>query len=155
MEAKRKNSQNNLGTGFSEHLKELTEIRGNKFKVIRDLLYFIKNGGVAYFIMLWIYRILCGYGEKWWRTIASAAVLLLVFTLFYFFFNSVWTWSAFGHSLYFSAISFTAVGYGGWIDKNWIDIANNLIKGLGVFESFLGVFIMALFLVTFTRKMTR
>ena len=28
-------------------------------------------------------------------------------------------------------------------------------KGLGAFEAFVGVFMMALFLVTFTKKMTR
>ncbi|MGD1118391.1 MAG: pentapeptide repeat-containing protein [Dehalococcoidales bacterium] len=100
----------------------------------------------------WIMRLLCGYGEKPILTVLSAVMLILLCTFVYFGLNS---WSAFGHSLYFSAVSFTAVGYGGWIDKNWINVSSNWIKGIGVAESFLGVFMMALFLVTFTRKMTR
>lgn len=81
-----------------------------------------------------------------------AISVILVTAFVYFLIGSTWEWSAFGKSLYFSAVSFTAVGYGGWIkaaDYNW------WVRGIGVFESFIGVFMMALFLVTFTRKMTR
>ncbi|KPK21624.1 MAG: hypothetical protein AMJ76_02205, partial [Dehalococcoidia bacterium SM23_28_1] len=54
-------------------------------------------------------------------------------------------------SLYYSAVSFPALGYGHWAPEpqGWAG------RFLGAGESFIGVFMMALFLVTFTRKMTR
>jgi len=100
----------------------------------------------------WILRLLCGYGEKPERSVISAAAVIFVFTLTYFGLNS---WSAFGHSLYFSAVSFTAIGYGGWINEKWINIKSDWIIGFGVTETVLGVFMMALLLVTFVRKWTR
>jgi uncharacterized protein YjbI with pentapeptide repeats len=98
----------------------------------------------------WVMRLLCGYGEKPERVVASAAVVVLGLALIYFAIGTVWEWQAFWNSLYFSAVSFTALGYG-----TWVDVTNDWIKGIGAAESFIGVFMMALFLVTFTRKMTR
>ena len=99
----------------------------------------------------WVLRVLCGYGEKPERVIISAASVVLGLALIYFLGGSVWQWGAFWSSLYFSAVSFTALGYGSWAytpPENWV-------QGVGAFESFLGVFMMALFLITFVRKMTR
>jgi len=98
----------------------------------------------------WVLRLLCGYGEKPERVAISAAVVVLGLALLYFFAGSVWGWGAFWSSLYFSAVSFTALGYGSWL---WT--TSDWIKGIGATESFMGVFMMALFLVTFIRKMTR
>lgn len=98
----------------------------------------------------WIMRMLCGYGERPKRVVISAAAILLVLALVYFLIGAVWQWEAFWRSLYFSTVSFTALGYG-----SWVNVTNDLVRGLGAAESFLGVFMMALFLVTFTRKMTR
>lgn len=107
-----------------------------------------KNFGLK----LWysIIRILAGYGEKPERVAISAAAVIILAALVYLLIGSPIDWSAFGRSLYFSAASFTALGYG-----SWIAVESNVIRGLGAAESFLGVFMMALFLVTFTRKMTR
>ena len=58
--------------------------------------------------------------------------------------------NAFLDCLYYSFISFTAVGYGAWVTES-----TGWVKWLGVQETILGVFMMSLFLVTFTRKMTR
>jgi len=101
---------------------------------------------------LWssVMRLLFGYGERPARVIGWAASVIVFLALIYFFIGSAWEWSAFWNSLYFSAVSFTALGYG-----SWVETTNGWIRGLGAFESFLGVFMMALFLVTFTRKMTR
>jgi len=103
-------------------------------------------------LKLWslIMRILCGYGEKPERVVISAAAVLLAAAFVYFLLGSFWEWSAFWRSLYFSTVSFTALGYG-----SWVNTTSDVIRGLGAAESFLGVFMMALFLVTFTRKMTR
>jgi hypothetical protein len=47
-------------------------------------------------------------------------------------------------------MSFTSMGYG-----SWLEASDALVKGIGAFESFIGVFSIALFLITFVRKMTR
>ncbi|RJO60665.1 MAG: hypothetical protein C4542_08550 [Dehalococcoidia bacterium] len=93
--------------------------------------------------------ILCGYGEKPERVVVSAVVLILGLAIAFHLWGSFDT-SSFGDKLYYSAVSFTAVGYG-----NWAPEPTGWAKGMGVAEAFLGVFMMALFLVTFTKKMTR
>ncbi len=98
----------------------------------------------------WTMRMLSGYGEKPERVVISAALVILMTTIIYFLIGSTWQWSAFWSSLYFSAVSFTALGYG-----SWVITTSDWMRGLGAAESFVGVFMMALFLVTFTRKMTR
>ena len=98
----------------------------------------------------WVLKLLCGYGEKPLRVIVWAASVMVGLALIYFIIGSIWAWSAFWNSLYFSAVSFTALGYGSWLEIN-----NDWIRGIGAFESFIGVFSIALFLVTFVRKMTR
>lgn len=93
--------------------------------------------------------ILCGYGEKPERVAISAAVIIFGLATAYYFggtFNS----SSFLSSLYYSVVSFVALGYGNWVTEpiGWA-------KYMGAVEAATGVFMMALFLVTFTRKMTR
>lgn len=142
----------NLKLWYTEH--GIYDVAGNFFyreMEVKRKSQIWKNK-LFYKLWLWAIRTLCGYGEKPERVVISAASLVLICAFIFFGLNS---WSAFGHSLYFSAVSFTALGYGSWIDSSWIDISSNWIKGIGVTESFLGVFMMALFLVTFTRKMTR
>jgi len=92
-----------------------------------------------------VLAILCGYGEKPFRVVISAAVV--VFGLAAIYSASALT---FLQSLYYSTVSFTALGYGFWVSDpvGWV-------KGLGAFEASIGVFMMALFLITFVRKMTR
>ena len=90
--------------------------------------------------------ILCGYGEKPERVVISAIVFIFGLAVAYLFGGL-----SLPYSIYFSAVSFTALGYGSWAytpPENWV-------QGVGAFESFLGVFMMALFLITFVRKMTR
>ncbi len=89
--------------------------------------------------------ILCGYGERPERVVVSALVIIFGMAIVYIFggLNPA-------YGIYFSAVSFTALGYG-----SWVNTTSDAIRGLGAAESFLGVFMMALFLVTFTRKMTR
>ncbi|UCH43700.1 MAG: pentapeptide repeat-containing protein [Dehalococcoidales bacterium] len=98
----------------------------------------------------WVMRLLCGYGERPFRVVGFATLAIVILAFIYFFTGSAWEWPAFWNSLYFSAVSFTALGYG-----SWVETTNGWIRGLGAFEAFIGVFSMALFLVTFTRKMTR
>ncbi|MBE9482221.1 MAG: pentapeptide repeat-containing protein [Chloroflexi bacterium] len=97
----------------------------------------------------WIWRLLCGYGEEWPRVIIWAATVVFGLALIYFAIGTL-TPNTFLNSLYYSAVSFTALGYGTWAPN-----PTGWVKGLGAVEAFVGVFMMALFLVTFTRKMTR
>lgn len=137
-EARRKSIQN-----IMHMLLKQRECR----KLLKLLL---KQEGGWTLLWLWIYRLLCGYGEKTLRIIGWAAFVIFGSALIYFLVGSTWEWGAFWSSLYFSAVSFTALGYGSWL---WT--TNDWIKGIGAFESFIGVFTMALFLITFVRKMTR
>jgi len=97
-----------------------------------------------YALGMYAVRFLYGYGERPERVIAWAAAVILGFALGHWLFGTVagGAWDA---------VSFTALGYGAWAPEpqGWAG------KFLGVGESLLGVFMMALFLVTFTRKMTR
>jgi len=91
-----------------------------------------------------------GHGEGWKRLLFWVAGFILLFALIYFAFDETRQWQYFGDYIYFSTVSFTALGYG-----SWLHVTNNWIKGIGAFESFIGVFSMALLLVTFVRKWTR
>ena len=100
-------------------------------------------------VTLNVFRLLYGYGERPWRVVASALGVVFGLALVHWLFGTVagGGWDA----LYYSAVSFTALGYGQWSPEpqGWAG------RFLGSGESFMGVFMMALFLVTFTRKMTR
>ena len=97
----------------------------------------------------WTMRLLCGYGERPERVGVSAAVVIFGLALAYFLLGSFIS-SSFLDTLYYSVVSFVALGYGSWAPQpiGWA-------KYMGAIEAVLGVFMMALFLVTFTRKMTR
>jgi uncharacterized protein YjbI with pentapeptide repeats len=92
----------------------------------------------------------CGYGERPLRAIVWAAAIILGMGFIYFLIGAEWQLNAFGNSVAFSAMSFTSMGYG-----SWLEASDALVKGIGAFESFIGVFSIALFLITFVRKMTR
>ena len=149
----------NVSDNIEEEIKDFTETVESieKFRKMPTLLLQFVIRPKHPFKWLWskIISILCGYGERPARVISSGVMTILLFTLVFFLVNQSFNWPGFWHSIYFSFVSFTAIGYGGWVDKNWINIENNWILGLGVVETILGVFMMALFLVTFTRKMTR
>jgi uncharacterized protein YjbI with pentapeptide repeats len=94
--------------------------------------------------------ITCGYGERPLRAIVWAASVIVGLGIIYFLIGAEWQLTAFGNSTAFSAMSFTSMGYG-----SWLEASEALTKGIGAFESFIGVFTIALFLITFVRKMTR
>ena len=95
-----------------------------------------------------------GHGEGWKRLLFWMAGVILGLSLIYFLFRGVSPYTfnvqTFLNSLYYSAVSFTALGYG-----NWVPEPSGWVKGLGAFEALVGVFTMALLLVTFVRKWTR
>lgn len=97
-----------------------------------------------------IHAFISGHGERPLRVIRWAAIWIFGLTAIYYLIDATWSLSAVWNSLYFSMVSFTALGYG-----SWVTTTNEWMKGVGAFESFMGVFTIALFLVTFTRKMRR
>lgn len=97
----------------------------------------------------WAMRLLCGYGEKPERLILSACIIIFGLAIAYFLLGS-FSSSSFLDCLYYSLVSFTALGYGGWAPQ-----PEGWVKGMGAVEATIGVFTIALFLVTFTRKMMR
>ena len=108
-----------------------------------------KERRLPYALAMYLLRFLYGYGERPERVIACAAAVVFGLALLHWLFGTVA--GGFLDALYYSAVSFTALGYGasdsdpqGWAGRF-----------LGPAESLMGVFMMALFLVTFTRKMTR
>jgi hypothetical protein len=100
-------------------------------------------------LWMWTIRLLCGYGERPELAVANAAIIILGLAAAYHFLGQFDT-ETFPNSLYYSVVSFTAVGYGSWAPK-----PEGWAKAMGAAEAVIGVFMMALFLVTFTRKMTR
>ena len=97
-----------------------------------------------------------GYGERPLRVLRFGALVLFVSTILYFLLRGVAPYDlsvqSFLGSLYYSMVSFTALGYGPWFNNTSV---HNWAQWAGAVEAFFGVFTIALFLVTFTRKMRR
>lgn len=101
---------------------------------------FLARVGYAFLFLFW------GYGEKPFRAICGAIVSILLFAVLYSILDFK---TAFLYHLYFSAVSFTALGY------DWMPAPPEAIRALGVLEALFGVVVNGAFLVTLTRKMTR
>jgi len=90
---------------------------------------------------------LFGYGEDWKRVFFWMLLIILGSSALFTLFGGL----NILYSLYFSIVSFTALGYGSWVTirpRGWV-------QAIGAAESFIGVFMMALVLVTFVRKWAR
>jgi hypothetical protein len=100
----------------------------------------------------WLIDLFFGYGYHPERVIGTALAIFGFFALVYWLGGLYHARGAveFGKSLYFSGVSFTAVGYGGWVENSL-----SPLKYLGAAEAIVGVFLMALFLITFTRQYLR
>ncbi len=99
-----------------------------------------------------------GYGERPLRVVATSAFLVIAFTAAYCR-GTGWKFTSEGlanfgtqsiDAVYFSAISFSALGYGEWVNEpaGWT-------RYLGALESFFGVSLIALLIITLTRKWLR
>lgn len=100
-------------------------------------------------LALWFLWALFGYGEDWKRILYWIAGVIVGLAVVYYFWGS-FTSVSFWDTLYYSAVSFTALGYGQWAPQ-----PTGWAKGMGAAEAIIGVLMMALLLVTFVRKWTR
>ena len=101
-------------------------------------------------LFLGLYEQLMGYGERPWRVARAAIAVMIGLALAYYFLGAFSPPVRFIDAFYFSAVSFSALGYGGWVPE-----PSGWARYMAAAESFLGVFTFALFLVTFLRKMSR
>jgi hypothetical protein len=94
--------------------------------------------------------LLWGYGERPSRILLCGLAVILAFSLVYLASGDP-HFGSFFECLYYSAVSFTALGYGNWAatPSTW------LVKYLGVMETGFGVMLVALLVVSLARKMSR
>lgn len=105
------------------------------------------NHRIALQFSYWVF----GHGEGWKRLLFGwVAGVIVGLAAAYYFWGSFTPPSSFWDTLYYSATSFSALGYGQWASQ-----PTGWAKGMGAAEAIIGVFMMALLLVTFVRKMTR
>lgn len=92
---------------------------------------------------------LFGYGERPWRIVFVGLFVMAGFSVVYWFLDKatlahpIW-------ALYVSMVSFVALGYGGWVE-----LGSAAARFVAVVEALIGVFLIALFVATFTRRLTR
>lgn len=96
-----------------------------------------------------VISLLCGYGERPFRAVAWFIGLVIFLAMCYFLFGDLKP-SDLANCFYYSLVSSTALGYGAWAAE-----PSGWVKYMGAVESAFGTFLMALFLTTFTRKITR
>ena len=100
-------------------------------------------------------NLLCGYGEKPFMVISSAALIILGYAVIYYLTDAVRISMASAETLgvfdylYYSVITFTTVGYGDLIPK-----ASSLYRLVAGSEAFIGAFMIGLFVFTLGRKYT-
>jgi uncharacterized protein YjbI with pentapeptide repeats len=108
--------------------------------------------------MLWLksltYSALCGYGEKPYRVILSSLIIILIFAFIYWGFGGLESGTNNGikwyDNFYFSVVTFTTLGFGDIHPSDSI-----FIKFCTMLEAFTGAFMIALFVLTFGRRMLR
>ncbi len=94
--------------------------------------------------LLWL---ICGYGERPMRTFVSFLCTILCFTSIYVLDGGPTPdTNNFPEALYFSVVTFTSLGYG---DISPVGIS----RFFAAMEALIGVFMISLFVVVFTRKM--
>ena len=102
---------------------------------------------------------ICGYGERPLRAIRTGLGVLFGLAFLYWkvghiypspeLFNKPHTLT-FWDALYFSVVTFTTLGFGDWRPD-----PSHWIRYVVMSEAFIGAFLMALFIVTFARRMMR
>jgi len=102
---------------------------------------------------------LCGYGERPLRAVRTGLGVLFGLALLYWRVGHIYPSPelfnephalTFWDALYFSVVTFTTLGFGDWRPD-----PSHWIRYVVMSEAFIGAFLMALFIVTFARRMMR
>jgi len=120
--------------------REKVNQRRQKTTLKRIVDYFIKE-------------LLFGYGEKPFNVLTSSIIIILIFSGIYKYSNllkfkdnsAVFDFIS---ALYFSIVTFTTLGYGDYHPTSWLRIFSAI-------EALFGAVLIALFVVTLTRKLIR
>jgi hypothetical protein len=114
------------------------------------------SGGFLWRKLFWEWWL--GYGERPIRVLVLALLILVTTWILYWQLGTFVLDSGGGNAgqptwqnaLYYSLISFTALGYGGWVPQpvGWA-------QWVGVAESFLGIFSVVFFSIALTLRITR
>lgn len=123
------------GTGTAIHLAEISW---------KDRLKALKS-----FCFSGLNRLIWGYGERPFQTLGLAVLIILVSAFFYYFSGAVSGVGViqrvnFWDSLYFSAVTYTTVGYGDYVPLGWG-------RFIAAVEALSGILITPLFLISLTR----
>jgi uncharacterized protein YjbI with pentapeptide repeats len=119
---------------------------------VMERLVMKKKGNINYFPSL-LMSVLCGYGEKPYRIVLSAAFTILAFAFGYMLLDGAEYTMGANYAMnpvdyiYFSTITFTTVGFGDFLPR-----AYPLFRAIAATEAFLGVFLSGLFIFTLARK---
>ena len=118
-------------------------------KELSKALWFYIKYPIKYFWST-ILKYLYGWGEWPWLIFGWCAVTIFTFSGFYYLWGVIATKDgtlvkSYLAKLYFSGVTFTALGYGDYSPVGRARI-------LAVFESFLGIFLIALFVFSFARR---
>ncbi|MFH1996058.1 MAG: pentapeptide repeat-containing protein [Candidatus Omnitrophota bacterium] len=111
-----------------------------------------KNRNPGYFVSM-LMNLLCGYGERPSRIILSAILTISLYAAAFFLTggieNTVYIGEdlSFADYLYYSAITFTTVGYGDFLPK-----PASFFRILAASEAFFGTFLTGLFIFTLARR---
>lgn len=119
---------------------------------VMERLVMKKSGDLNYFPSL-LMNVICGYGEKPYRIILSAAFTILAFAFGYMLTDGAAYATGGDYKIrlvdyiYFSTITFTTVGFGDFLPR-----AYPIFRVMAAAEAFLGVFLSGLFIFTLARK---
>ncbi|MFC1577064.1 pentapeptide repeat-containing protein [Candidatus Omnitrophota bacterium] len=111
-----------------------------------------KKRSAGYLISL-LMSLLCGYGERPARVIMSAFLTITAFSVVYYFTGAIESSVYIGEDMsfvdyfYYSAITFTTVGYGDFLPRPFA-----LFRMLAAAEAFIGTFLTGLFIFTLARR---
>ena len=121
-------------------------------EILKALLFYLQSlrykSARKYFkstFLKWLY----GWGEKPWRIFIWCGFTIFIFSILYCFIGDIAVNAdiikSYGTKLYFSGITFTTLGFGGYSPMGGA-------KVLAFIESFLGIFSIALFVYSFARR---
>ncbi len=166
----------NIGEEYGEGDKPNYDLASSAYRLLRN--YFISNSrhneshkaakkemdmirkkywaANNYWKYIWsgLTNLTCGYGENPGRTFITSWIVISIFGSIYYLAhdalnNTTHSISApLWDSIYFSIVTFTTLGYGDFQPQGYLRIFASL-------EAILGVFFMALFVVTLSRKIMR